>query len=65
MQKKYNKVEAIAASEEFLEEVAKLQEKHGVSFNSDEGDIYLSFKTSEKDKTWDTKIGRASCRERV
>jgi len=54
MKKKLSKPEAIAASEEFLKEVTKLQGKYGVSFNSDEGDIYLSFKSSEKDKVWDT-----------
>ena len=41
---KYNKSEAIEASKEFLKEVNKIEEKYGITFNSDDGDIYLSFK---------------------
>jgi hypothetical protein len=57
MQKKYNKTEAVAASVEFLKELAVLQDKHGVSINSDEGDIYLTYKrepTSEDFHIWGT-----------
>lgn len=38
----------------FLNAVNKLEKKYGVTINSDEGDIYLSFKTTEKSKIWDT-----------
>jgi len=57
MQKKYNKIEAVAVSKEFLKELAVLQEKHGVSINSDEGDIYLTYKrepTVKNPRSWDT-----------
>ena len=42
--KKFTKEEAIIAADAFLKEVIELQNKHGLSFNSDDGDIYLSFK---------------------
>ena len=47
----FSKREAILKAEDFLTEVKKLQDKYSLSFNSDTGDIYLSFKSSE-DK-WD------------
>jgi len=50
----YNKPEAIKASKEFLKKVIKLQEEYGVSFNSDTGDVYLTYKSSEEDRHWDT-----------
>lgn len=64
-EKKLTKEEAIDASIKFLEEVRLLEEKHGVSLNSDTGDIYLSYKNADYDvnyassnKVWDSvKIG--------
>ncbi len=54
----YNKLDAIEASKEFLTEVRMLEEKYGVSFNSDSGDVYLTYKTNEDGKVWDNiKIG--------
>jgi hypothetical protein len=54
----YNKSEAIEVSKKFLKEVRLLEEKYGVSFNSDSGDIYLTYKSDEDGKVWDNiKIG--------
>lgn len=54
----YNKSEAIEASKEFLKELQVLEEKYGVSFNSDTGDVYLTYKTNEDGKFWgNIKIG--------
>ncbi len=50
---KYTKKEAIDVSNEFIKEVNKLEKKYSMTFNSDTGDVYLSYKTKEKDK-WDT-----------
>lgn len=50
---KYTKEEAIEAANNFISEVNKLEDKYNLTFNSDTGDIYLSFKTKEKDKVWD------------
>lgn len=56
--KVYTKNEAIKASKEFLKKVSSLEEEYGLSFNSDTGDIYLSYRTEEDNKYWDTvKIG--------
>ncbi len=61
----FTKEQAIDNAELFLVEVKKLEEKFSMSFNSDTGDIYLSYKPYEgvdleynKRKHWDTvKIG--------
>ncbi len=50
---KYTKEQAIENAKKFLEEVTLLEEKYSISFNSDKGDIYLSYQTSKKDKVWD------------
>jgi hypothetical protein len=51
---KYSKEKAINIANDFISDVNKLEKKYGMTFNSDTGDIYLSFKTTEKDKVWDT-----------
>jgi len=50
---KYTKEEAIKKANEFIEEVNKLENKYNMTFNSDTGDIYFSYKTKEKNKVWD------------
>ena len=47
--KKYNKAEAIEASKEFLKEVNKIEDKYGITFNTDES-IFLSFKKEKPRK---------------
>lgn len=49
----YNKDEAISAAKDFIREVNELEKKYGMTFNSDTGDVYLTFKTKEKGKVWD------------
>ena len=49
----YTKDNAIEVAKKFIEEVNELEKKYGMSFNSDTGDIYLSFKTKESGKYWD------------
>ena len=51
--KKMNKQEAIQNAEKFLAELKKIEKTYGLSINSDTGDIYLSFKSSDE-KVWDT-----------
>jgi len=56
--KKYSKNEAITEASNFLGEVKKITDKYNMTFNSDTGDVYLSFQSSEKGKHWDNvKIG--------
>jgi len=50
---KYSKEEALKVANDFINEVNLLEKKYNMTFNSDTGDIYFSFKTSEKDKIWD------------
>lgn len=50
----YSKAEAIRISNDFIKEVNELEKKYGMKFNSDTGDVYLTFKTTEDDKYWDT-----------
>lgn len=50
----YSKEEAIKIANDFINEVNLLEKKYNMSFNSDTGDVYLSFKTTEKDKVWDS-----------
>lgn len=58
--KKFNKEEATNKAEEFLAEVRKLEEKHSITFNSDTGDIYLTYKSSKEGLHWGAiKIGWA------
>lgn len=52
--KTYAKKEAIEIAKEFIKEVNKLEEKYDMSFNSDTGDIYFSFKSNEGTKVWDS-----------
>ena len=49
----YEKQNAIRVAKQFIEEVRKLESKFSFSFNSDSGDIYLSYRTAEKGKVWD------------
>jgi len=52
----YRKEYAIEVAKLFLEEVQELEKKYAMNFNSDTGDIYLSFRlelNAEK-KVWDT-----------
>ena len=49
----YTKEEAINNAKLFLSEVKELEDKYAMSFNSDTGDIYLSYKSSEENKHWD------------
>lgn len=51
---KYSKEEAIKIANDFIKEVNSLEKKYNMTFNSDTGDVYFSFKTTEKDKVWDT-----------
>lgn len=52
--KEYTKEEAIKVAMNFMNEINKIEEKYSMSFNSDTGDIYLSFKSKDKDKYWDS-----------
>jgi hypothetical protein len=51
---KYTKKEAIVIANEFITEVNKLEKKYNMTFNSDTGDVYLSFKSNDDDKVWDS-----------
>jgi hypothetical protein len=51
---KYTKEEAIVIANGFITEVNKLEKKYNMSFNSDTGDVYLSFKSNEDGKVWDS-----------
>ena len=52
------KSEAIKKANEFLQKVKKLQNEYGLSFNSDTGDVYLSYQTTNTSKIWDSvKVG--------
>lgn len=58
MEIKYLKSDAIDSAKEFLKEVNKLEKKFGFSFNSDRSDFYLSYRTKEESRVWDSvKIG--------
>lgn len=46
--KEYTKSEAIEKSREFLNELQLLEEKYSLSLNSDTGDVYISFKKSDR-----------------
>ncbi len=60
MEKKYSKNEAIESAKEFIKKVNALEKAYGIKFNSDTGDIYLSYKLKEGDRIWDSvKIGWA------
>lgn len=50
----YSKDEAIKVSNDFIKEVNELEKKYSMTFNSDTGDVYLTFKSSEEGKYWDT-----------
>ena len=50
---KYTKNEALVVANEFITEVNKLEKKYNMTFNSDTGDVYLSFKSNEDGKVWD------------
>lgn len=55
---KYTKKEAIEKANEFIKEVNELERKYNMTFNSDTGDVYLTFETSEGNKVWDyVKLG--------
>jgi uncharacterized radical SAM superfamily protein len=51
---KYYKEEAIHIANEFIAEVNKLEKRYNMKFNSDTGDIYLSYERKEQGKYWDT-----------
>ncbi len=51
---KYSKEEAIKIAKDFINEVKKLQEKYNMRFNSNTGDVFFSYKTTEENKVWDT-----------
>jgi hypothetical protein len=51
---KYTKKEAIVIANEFITEVNKLEKKYNMTFNSDTGDVYLSFKSNDDGKVWDS-----------
>jgi hypothetical protein len=57
--KTYTKEEAIQHAEKFLAEVRKLEEQYSLSFNSDTGDVYLSFKKNHtgSDQWGHVKVG--------
>lgn len=58
MEIKYSKLEAIDSAKEFIGKVNKLERQYGLSFNSDTGSLYLSYKTKEGTPVWDSvKIG--------
>lgn len=42
---KYTKEEAIKVANDFITEVNKLEKKYNITFNSDTGDVYFTFKT--------------------
>lgn len=48
----YTKQEAIKVASEFIAEVNLLEKKYNMSFNSDTGDVYLSFKCKGEEKTY-------------
>lgn len=50
----YSKEEALKKAKEFISEVNELEKKYNMSFSSDTGDVYLSFKTKEPFVVWDT-----------
>jgi len=49
---KYTKNEAIVVANEFITEVNKLEKKYNMTFNSDTGDVYFSFKSKDVEKVW-------------
>lgn len=51
--KAYSKEEAREAAIEFIAKVNKLEKEYGLSFNSDEADIYLSYKSKKEGKSWE------------
>lgn len=56
--KKYTKDEAIDKADEFLNELRALEEKHSITINSNRGDIYLTYQSSEQGVFWGhVKIG--------
>jgi hypothetical protein len=50
---KYTKKEAIVIANKFINEVNKLEKKYNMTFNSDTGDVYFSFKSKDDFKVWD------------
>ena len=48
------KKEAIENSKLFLMDIHTLENKYGVSLGSDDGDIYLTYKTNNVDNYWGT-----------
>jgi hypothetical protein len=50
----YTKKEAIKVAHEFICELNKLGKKYDMFFNSDTNNAYLSFKTKETGKVWDS-----------
>jgi len=51
---KYSKEEAIEIAKDFIKEVNSLEQKYNMIFSSDTGDVYLSFKTTEEGRCWDS-----------
>lgn len=49
---KYSEEEALKKANDFITEVNILEKKYGLTFNSDSGDVYLTYQTTEKDKFW-------------
>ena len=49
----YTKQEAIKIAKDFIRKVNKLEKEYDMTFNSDTGDIYFSYKSKEKNKVWD------------
>jgi len=51
---RYTKNEAIQIAKNFLEEIKKIEKEYNMFFNSDTGDIYLSFETKKESSNWVT-----------
>ena len=49
----YTKEEATVVANKFITELLLLQIKYGLTLNSDTGDVYFSYKSSEG-KVWDS-----------
>jgi hypothetical protein len=51
--KRYTKEEAINNSKLFIEELLKLQEKYSLRIDSDTGDVYISYQSSDTNRVWE------------
>jgi len=49
---KYTKVDAIIMAHDFVKGIKELEERLGLSLNSDTGDVYLSFKLKNSKEVW-------------